>query len=70
MDGIIIIILALGILLFDTKSNSNDAEAPIMKKYTNVTKTREPRLNPTFYEDPDAFMDIAHGLGFHNGDNL
>ena len=26
----------------------------------------ETRLNPNFYEDEDAFMEVAHALGFNS----
>lgn len=54
MDGLFIAVLALILVL---KSKPVETEAPDM--------VRETRLNPNFYEDENAFMEIANELGFH-----
>lgn len=54
MDGIIILLVAVVIIL---KDKSPVEEETVMK--------RETKLNPNFYEDEEAFMEVAHELGFH-----
>lgn len=55
MDGIIILLVAVVIILKD--------KSPVVEEET-VMK-RETKLNPNFYEDEEAFMEVAHELGFH-----
>ena len=43
----------------DTSSSSKDI---VVEDVTRVAK-----LNDSFYEDPDAFSEIAHALGFPKG---
>ena len=43
----------------DASSNSKDI---VVEDVTRVAK-----LNDSFYEDPDAFSEIAHALGFPKG---
>lgn len=54
MDGIVILIVALLLVL---KTGEVVNEEVIMK--------RETKLNPDYYEDENAFMEVAHELGFH-----
>lgn len=43
-------------------------EEPVVGAKSEIVKedtvNRVAKLNDTFYDDPDAFMDIAHCLGF------
>lgn len=60
MDAIIIVLLAL-VLCFVNGIEPEQEE---------VIELRETRLNPNFYRDENAFMEVAHVLGFMgSGDN-
>lgn len=63
MDAVIFIIVALiwTVKMSDTKSND---EIKTVKDYAPEDTTRVAKINDSFYEDPDAFMEIAHALGF------
>lgn len=54
MEYLIVILIALGLAL---KNYTYEIEE-------EVIGPRETRLNPDFYEDEDAFMEVAHALGF------
>lgn len=67
MEYLIIVLIALGLAL---KNYTGDVEEEFIGP-------RETRLNPDFYEDEDAFMEVAHALGFRvnnfdtdSGDNI
>lgn len=54
MDILIVIIIAAVLCL----KNAKEIE------YEEVMIVRETRLNPNFYVDENAFMEVAHALGF------
>lgn len=67
MEYLIVVLIALGLAL---KNYTYEIEE-------EVIGPRETRLNPDFYEDEDAFMEVAHALGFRvnnfdtvSGDNV
>lgn len=63
MDALIYMIFALFIIL--KVVNSKDTEATIVLEESSAsTVERIAKLNDSFYEDPDAFCEIAHALGF------
>lgn len=63
MDAIVFIFVALLWTLRLEKPQSN-SEIKTVKDYAPEDTTRVTKLNEDFYEDPDAFMEIAHALGF------
>ena len=63
MDAIIFIIVALIWTLRLEQPKANE-EIKSVKDYAPEDTTRVTKLNDAFYEDPDAFMEIAHALGF------
>lgn len=54
MEYLIIVLIALGLALKNYNSDTTE----------EIIGPREIRLNPSFYEDEDAFMEVAHALGF------
>ena len=54
MEYLIVVLIALGLALKNFNTETVD----------EVIGPRETRLNPNFYEDEDAFMEVAHALGF------
>ena len=70
MDAFIVLVLALGILIFHNPPDTEaDLEYDRSKKVKSVEyEDREMKLNDGYYEDPDAFMEMAHALGFRNGE--
>ena len=59
MDALIIFFVSFLLCLFNHRE---------VEEEDTVTETvyRETKLNPTFYKDEGAFMEIAHDLGFAN----
>ena len=57
MDGALILIVALILILKRSNAPIEEQEQAPMK--------RETKLNPDFYEDENAFMEVVHELGFH-----
>lgn len=57
MDGALILIVALVLILKRSNVPIEEQEQAPMR--------RETKLNPDFYEDENAFMEVAHELGFH-----
>lgn len=55
MDGLIVLVIAL-FLVIKNRGYVNE-EDTVMQ--------RETMLNPEFYQDENAFMKVAHELGFH-----
>lgn len=63
MDALIYMIFALFIIL--KVVNSKDTEATLVLEESSASNVeRIAKLNDSFYEDPDAFCEIAHALGF------
>ena len=61
MDAVIFITIAIVYTI------SLLSKKEVVKKSDNIVKedvTREAKLNSNFYEDPNAFMEIANALGF------
>ena len=71
MDAFIVILLALTILLFD-KTPVVDDEDENFDRSSSIKSVkyeeREMKLNDNYYDDPDAFMEMAHALGFRNSE--
>lgn len=65
MDAVIFIGICLYIVVrqVNLSSDTDDTFETMEAEDT----TRVAKLNDAFYEDPDAFMDIAHALGFPVG---
>lgn len=60
MDAVIFITFAL--ILTVMQKDVKDIKT--VKDYMPEDTTRTAKLNANFYEDEDAFMEIAHALGF------
>lgn len=54
MDAVVIILLALVLCLVNG----------VEPEQEEVIELRETKLNPNFYVDENAFMGVAHALGF------
>lgn len=63
MDAVIFITFAL-ILTVMQKDVKANKDIKTVKDYMPEDTTRTAKLNDSFYEDEDAFMEIAHALGF------
>lgn len=63
MDAVIFITFAL-ILTVMQKDIKDNKDIKTVKDYMPEDTTRTAKLNDSFYEDEDAFMEIAHALGF------
>ena len=63
MDAVIFITFAL-ILTVMQKDVKDNKDIKTVKDYMPEDTTRTAKLNDSFYEDVDAFMEIAHALGF------
>lgn len=61
MDAVIFIAIALVIALRAVQNSGTSGD--VIEVEAEDT-TRVAKLNDNFYDDPDAFMDIAHALGF------
>ena len=61
MEILFIVILAL-YFCFVNQGQENATEEGLEEEVT--IRLRETRVNPELYDDPDAFMRIAHVLGF------
>lgn len=62
MDAVVFITVSLvmfGLQVFGKTGSVSETEEMVVEDIT-----REVRLNETFYEDPDAFSEISHALGF------
>lgn len=59
MEYLIIVLIALGLALKNYTGETVEEE---------FVGPRETRLNPDFYVDEDAFMEVAHALGFRVDD--
>ena len=72
MDGIIVVLGLLILHLYAVKSGTKlPGEILSQEDYVNTAATgdvdmssRVSKLNENFYEDQDAFMHVAHALGF------
>lgn len=65
MDAVIFI--SICVLFVVKQLQSVDTTEEVLDKMEREDLTRVAKLNDSFYEDPDAFMDIAHALGFPAG---
>ena len=63
MDAVIFITFAL-ILTVIQKDVKDNKDIKTVNDYMPEDTTRTAKLNDSFYEDEDAFMEIAHALGF------
>lgn len=64
MDAVVFIVICLIYVL----TGVQDAPTAEVAADTVVEDTtRVAKLNDTMFDDPDAFMDLAHNLGFGNG---
>lgn len=63
MDAFIIFIITVILMIICWPPK--DSEVPIEKEIAQDVVELNPGLNPTMYEDPNAFMLIANELGFH-----
>ena len=72
MDAVIVLVAALVVIFLNQRQVGDIDKAEAMDSYIEQSKTLETRLNDTYYEDQQAFMEIAHAMGFHNdnGDKL
>ena len=78
MDAVIVLVgLAFLILYSSNGKNKLPGEILTQDDYVNTAATgdvdmssRVSKLNENFYEDQDAFMEIAHALGFPKGDQI
>lgn len=61
MDMVIFLLISVYIVYTHMGKPSSEG---IKTKIEKEDTTRVAKLNPDFYEDDDAFMDIAHELGF------
>lgn len=61
MDMVIFLLISVYIVYTHMSKPSSEV---IKTKIEKEDTTRVAKLNPDFYEDSDAFMDIAHELGF------
>lgn len=59
----VIFALCMG-LFFCLRSNKMTSAEEGLEECVAVSEERTTMLNPTYYDDPDAFMRIAHVLGF------
>lgn len=64
MDGLLFIIIAIVIVVLDSKSTVDDN--PLEE--TGYTESRVTKLNESFYDDPNAFSKLINALGFPKGD--
>ena len=67
MDAAIFIIISLVFVLMQVSKEDTNSE--VLEHIEKEDMTRTAKLNDSFYEDPDAFMDIAHALGFNVGND-
>ena len=63
MDAVII--LSIAIVLLFLKDNKEDVDVQLNQKVKLKVK-----LNENFIHDEDAFMEMAHELGFRNNDTV
>ena len=61
MDALIIIVAAFILCIRNGKESADEIEISMIKQEAPL----ETKLNPDFYDDPNAFMRIANELGFH-----
>lgn len=61
----LICILVLGLVLCFRNDNVETEEEVILDSFDYTVMKRDTKLNPQFYDDPNAFGRIIHELGFH-----
>lgn len=64
MDALLFMILALVMTIKVSLGNANKVETDDIIEAQEEPANRVAKLNDSFYEDPDAFCDIIHALGF------
>lgn len=64
MDALLFMILALILTLKVVLGKPEDSSNPEIIETASEDTNRVAKLNETFYEDPEAFCDIIHALGF------
>lgn len=64
MDAVVFIILAL-ILVLKPEPHHTTVEGQVEANVEDVT--REAKLNPSFYNDENAFSEMINELGFPKG---
>lgn len=63
MDALLFMIIALVLVVRQVNDLYEDTGDNAAETITEDV-AREAKLNETFYEDPDAFSEIIHALGF------
>lgn len=66
MDAVIFICICLFFVVKELQTA--DTNETVIENIQKEDTARVAKLNESFYEDTDAFMDIAHALGFPAGD--
>ena len=61
----LIFILAFGLILCLIGKETQTEEEKILDEFDYTIIERETKLNPQFYDDPNAFRRIINELGFH-----
>lgn len=64
MDAVVFIIICL---IYVITGVSNTVAETVPTDVVVEDTTRVAKLNDAMFDDPDAFMDLAHNLGFGNG---
>ena len=65
MDAFLFMILALVLVIKEVLKPSSDESSTELSEAESITNTeRVAKLNDMYYEDPDAFSEIIHALGF------
>ena len=62
MDALLFMILALVLVIREVNTQVSD-DIEVFEE-SQCDSERVAKLNETFYEDPDAFSEIIHALGF------
>ena len=62
MDALLFMILALVLVIREVNTQVSD-DIEVFEE-AQCDRERIAKLNETFYEDPDAFSEIIHALGF------
>lgn len=65
MDAVIFICICLFFVI--RQMNEGESNETALDHIQKEDVTRTAKLNDNFYEDENAFMDIAHALGFPTG---
>lgn len=63
MDALLFMILALVLVVREVNKPEESKSVDVIEnEVTNVERVA--KLNDSYYEDPDAFSEIIHALGF------